>query len=61
MTPESTISLEGIAMIFGGILALWSVLSAILQVYREVHDTRVLVNVVCRHLGIDPEEIVGKK
>lgn len=61
MTPESTISLETIGMIFGSILALWAVLSAVLQVYREAHDTRILVNVICRHLGIDPEEIVGKK
>lgn len=61
MTPETTISLETLIMILGSVGSLWAVLSAILQVYREVHDTRVLVNVVCRHLGIDPEEIVGKK
>lgn len=61
MTPETTISLETLIMILGSVVSLWAVLSAILQVYREVHDTRVLVNVVCRHLGIDPEEIVGKK
>ena len=58
---NSGITLEGASLILGGCVALWTILSGLLKIYQETRDTRILVNVICKHLGIEPEEIIGKK
>lgn len=60
MNADSTISLQALGIVLTGLVALWALMTAILKVYKEQWEQRILLIAVCRHLDIDTEEILGK-
>lgn len=60
ISPETAITFQGILLFITLVVGLWTIMSGLLTIYREVHNTRILVNVVCKHLGIKPDDILGK-
>ena len=58
--PSTSITFQGVLLFVTLVIGLWTIMGGLLNIYREVHNTRILVNVVCKHLGIDPNDILGK-
>lgn len=55
------ISLESLLILasFAGIL--WAIFSVYSRLKQDNRETRILVNVLCHHAGIDPKKILNSE
>lgn len=55
------VSLESLLILcsFAGIL--WAVFTVYSRLKQDVRETRILVNVLCHHTGIDPKKILNSE
>jgi len=61
MIAETPITIEGALIITGFAGTLWAIFSVYQRMTETLREQRIILNIVCKHLGISPDEILGGK
>jgi len=56
---DSPITINGALAFLTVAGILWAIFSGLAKIKEGQRDTRILLNVICRHLNIDPEKILS--
>lgn len=59
MTGSTPITFDAALILFGFAGTLWAIFTAYARLDARLRDQRILINVICSRLGIDPNEITG--
>ncbi len=59
MNGSTPITIDGLMILFGFTGVLWALFSVYQRVAAEQREQRIMLNIICKHLGIDQGEIFG--